>query len=144
MHIQIFRPGQTASGAHHVWLGRLTMTFLTIGTVAALYLASEHDAVSPYGGIWAEWGFYSMSLCVYVAVRLRRGGYGLAHGYSERLGATSRLDDSLCWRYVWRYVWRFLAISCAADRDRTPVTRVGERIAVDFRLGFCATGLNTC
>ena len=43
------------------------MTFLTIGTVAALYLASEHDAVSPYGGIWAEWGFYSMSLCVYGA-----------------------------------------------------------------------------
>lgn len=67
MHIQLFKPGQTASGAHHMWLGRLTMTFLTIGTVAALYLASEHDAVSPYGGIWAEWGFYSMSLCVYGA-----------------------------------------------------------------------------
>ena len=67
MHIQLFRPGHAVSGAHHAWLGRLTMTFLTIGTVAALYLASEHDAVSPYGGIWAEWGFYSMSLCVYGA-----------------------------------------------------------------------------
>ena len=67
MHIQLFRPGHAVSGAHHAWLGRLTMTFLTIGTFAALYLASEHDAVSPYGGIWAEWGFYSMSLCVYGA-----------------------------------------------------------------------------
>ena len=67
MHIQLFRPGHAVSGARHAWLGRLTMTFLTIGTVAALYLASEHDAVSPYGGIWAEWGFYSMSLCVYGA-----------------------------------------------------------------------------
>jgi hypothetical protein len=67
MHIQLFKPGHTASGVNHAWLGRLTMMFLTIGTVAALYLASEHDAVSPYGGIWAERGFYSMSLCVYGA-----------------------------------------------------------------------------
>ena len=67
MHIQLFRPGHSASGFNHAWLGRLTMTFLTVGTLAALYLASEHDAVSPYGGIWAEWGFYSMSLCVYGA-----------------------------------------------------------------------------
>lgn len=67
MHIQLLRPGHTASGSHHAWLGRLTMTFLTIGTMAALYLASEHDAVSSYGGIWAEWGFYSMTLCVYGA-----------------------------------------------------------------------------
>ena len=53
MHIQLLRPGHTSSGVNHAWLGRLSMTFLTIGTVAALYLASEHDAVSPYGGIWA-------------------------------------------------------------------------------------------
>jgi len=67
MHIQLFRPGHTVSGGYHAWLGKVTMAFLTIGTVAALYLASEHDAVGPYGGIWAEWGFYSMSLCVYGA-----------------------------------------------------------------------------
>ena len=67
MHIQLFRPGHTALGGNHAWLGKLTMTFLTIGTVAALYLASEHDTVGPYGGVWAEWGFYSMSLCVYGA-----------------------------------------------------------------------------
>lgn len=67
MHIQLFRPGHTVSGGNHAWLGKVTMAFLTIGTVAALYLASEHDAVGPYGRVWAEWGFYSMSLCVYGA-----------------------------------------------------------------------------
>lgn len=67
VHIQLFRPGHTVSGGYHAWLGKVTMAFLTIGTVAALYLASEHNSVGPYGGIWAEWGFYSMSLCVYGA-----------------------------------------------------------------------------
>ena len=67
MHIQLFRPGHSVEGAGHAWVGRLTLTFLTIGTVAALFLASEHNAVQSYGGIWAEWGFYSMSLCVYGA-----------------------------------------------------------------------------
>lgn len=67
MHVQLLRPGHSSSGAAHAWLGRLTMTFLTLGTLAALYLASEHNAVPSYGGIWAEWGFYSMSLCVYGA-----------------------------------------------------------------------------
>jgi len=68
-HIQLFWPGG-GSQRQHAWLGRLTMLLLTVGTVAALYLASEHDAVGAYGGVWAEWGFWSMSLCVYGAAMM--------------------------------------------------------------------------
>ena len=35
MHIQLFRPGHTGSGINHAWLGRLTMTFLTVPFVDA-------------------------------------------------------------------------------------------------------------
>ena len=82
MHVQLLWSDRAARVISHAWLGRLTMIFLTIGTVAALYLASEHDAVKEYGGIWAEWGFYSMSLCVFGAAMMgwrmaRRGDWAM-------------------------------------------------------------------
>ena len=62
MHVQLLWSGKPGIKTAHAWLGRATLLFLTLGTVAALYLASEHDTVQSYGGVWAEWGFYSMSL----------------------------------------------------------------------------------
>jgi hypothetical protein len=80
MHVQLLWSGKPGIKTTHAWLGRATLLFLTLGTAAALYLASEHDAVHSYGGIWAEWGFYSMSLCVYGAALMgwrcaRRGDW---------------------------------------------------------------------
>lgn len=73
MHLQVLQAGQPGSKTSHRWLGRTSLGFLTLGTAAALYLAGEHDAVSAYGGLWAEWGFYSMSLCVYGAALMGWG-----------------------------------------------------------------------
>ena len=80
MHVQLLWSGKPGIKTAHAWLGRATLLFLTLGTAAALYLASEHDAVQSYGGVWAEWGFYSMSLCVYGAALMgwrsaRRGDW---------------------------------------------------------------------
>ncbi|MBI4940985.1 MAG: DUF2306 domain-containing protein [Actinobacteria bacterium] len=65
MHVQLARPGLGERRRRHVVLGRVTFGVLTIGTVAAVVLASEHGAVPDYGGLWAETGFYSMSAVVY-------------------------------------------------------------------------------
>ena len=67
MHAQLLWAGTPGVASAHAWLGRATIFFLTLGTGAALYLASEYDAVQSYGGSLAEWCFYSMSLFVYSA-----------------------------------------------------------------------------
>lgn len=82
MHAQLLWAGKPGVASAHAWLGRATLFFLTLGTGAALYLASEHDSVQSYGGSLAEWGFYSMSLCVYGAALMgwrmaRRGDWAM-------------------------------------------------------------------
>ncbi len=66
MHIQLVRTGAGANAQSHRLLGRVTFGFLTLSTVCAVWLASQHGPVGEYGGSMSTWGFYSMSLCVYV------------------------------------------------------------------------------
>lgn len=78
MHIQLFRPGfGERTGAHRA-LGRIAFVLLTIGTACAVGMAAEHGSISEYGGVLSMYGFWFMSLCVYVpavmgVVAIRRG-----------------------------------------------------------------------
>lgn len=65
MHIQIAKPPVAGNATMHRTLGRVSAICLTLGTVCAVWLASEMDPIGPYGGPLAKWGFWSMSLCVY-------------------------------------------------------------------------------
>lgn len=78
MHYQLMRPGTGSNRDRHRRIGRATFGALTIGTICAVWMASEHGAVEEYGGIFAELGFYSMSAIVYATavtgvVSARRG-----------------------------------------------------------------------
>ena len=65
MHFQLFRPGNGSNPALHRLIGRISFAFLTIGTICAVWLASEHGPVTEYGGGLSTYGFYFMALCVY-------------------------------------------------------------------------------
>ena len=65
MHVQLFRPGYGQHTGSHRLLGRISFLCLTVSLVCAVWLASEHGAVPEYGGILAEFGFYSMAAFVY-------------------------------------------------------------------------------
>lgn len=82
MHWQLKRSG-TSQPSRHRLIGRITFGLLTVGTIAALWMASEHGDVEEYGGILSTLGFMSMSVFVYGTaiagiVTARRGDY-LAH-----------------------------------------------------------------
>lgn len=66
MHIQLARPGIGDRRYRHQMLGRISFAVLTLGTICAVWLASEHGAVDEYGAQLAELGFYSMSAIVYL------------------------------------------------------------------------------
>ena len=68
MHYQLWKPGTGDNRERHRLLGKISFASVTLGTFFAVWLASQHDAVGEYGGIWAEIGFYSMSIVVYGAV----------------------------------------------------------------------------
>ncbi len=70
MHYQLLRPGTGANRARHRLIGRVSFASLTVGTVAAVWLASEHGSVGEYGGSLSTWGFYSMSAFVYTTAVL--------------------------------------------------------------------------
>lgn len=67
MHWQLARPGSgdDRQRRRHRLIGRISFTTLTIGTLCAVILASEHGSVTEYGGNLAMTGFWFMSLCVY-------------------------------------------------------------------------------
>jgi len=65
MHVQLFRPGNGSNPPAHRMIGRVSFASLTIGTIAAIWLAAEHGDVSEYGGNLSMVGFWFMSLCVY-------------------------------------------------------------------------------
>jgi len=65
MHIQLLRPGTGDNPAWHRAIGRVSFVLLTLGTICALWLASEHGPVGEYGGNLSMYGFWFMSLCVY-------------------------------------------------------------------------------
>jgi len=65
LHYQLWKPGTGHGKSRHRMLGRVSFASITLGTFFAVWLASEHGEVSEYGGLLAEWGFYSMSAFVY-------------------------------------------------------------------------------
>lgn len=65
MHFQLWKPGFGADRGRHRLIGKISFAAITLGTICAIWLASEHDDVEEYGGILAELGFYSMSFFVY-------------------------------------------------------------------------------
>ena len=83
MHIQLLRPGTGSNPGLHRALGRVSFACLTIGTICAIWLASEHGPVTEYGGNLSVYGFYFMSLCVYgcavMGVVSIRGGNADTH-----------------------------------------------------------------
>lgn len=83
MHFLLFRPGFGSNRARHRMIGKVSFGFLTAGTIAAVWMASEHASVSEYGGIWSQLGFYSMSAFVYgtaiAGIRMARSGDARAH-----------------------------------------------------------------
>ncbi len=83
MHFLLFRPGFGANRARHRMIGKVSFGFLTAGTIAAVWMASEHASVSEYGGIWSQLGFYSMSAFVYgtaiAGIKNARSGDTRAH-----------------------------------------------------------------
>jgi hypothetical protein len=83
MHVQLRRPGTGTNRERHRLLGRLTFGSLTLGTIGAVWLSTEHGSVTEYGGNWAMVGFWSMSAFVYgtaiMGVRTARAGDVAAH-----------------------------------------------------------------
>ena len=82
MHVQLLWSDRAVRVISHAWLGRLTMIIPDDWDRRCALSCSEHDAVKEYGGIWAEWGFYSMSLCVFGAAMMgwrmaRRGDWAM-------------------------------------------------------------------
>ncbi len=68
LHWQLARPGSgdARQRNRHRLVGRVSFATLTIGTLCAVILASEHGSVDEYGGNLSMVGFWFMSACVYV------------------------------------------------------------------------------
>ncbi len=80
LHHQLLRPATGSGRNRHRWIGRTAFGAVTLGTICAVALASEHGSVSEYGGQAAKYGFYSMAAFVYVTavmgvVSIRRGDH---------------------------------------------------------------------
>ena len=90
-HVQLAKPGTGAGKNRHRLLGRISFIAVTLGTLAAVLLASEHGDVEEYGGILSTLGFYSMALFVY--------------GAAVKTVTTARSGDIAAHR-VW--MWRFI------------------------------------
>lgn len=83
MHVQLAKPPSATNKTMHKVLGRTSFFCLTIGTLCAVWLASEHDPVTAYGGALSKYGFWFMSTCVYscavMGVLAIRGGNAASH-----------------------------------------------------------------
>lgn len=83
MHVQLARPPSPSNKAMHKILGRVSFLCLTVATICAVWLASEHDSVTQYGGALSKYGFWFMSACVYscavIGVLAIRAGNPASH-----------------------------------------------------------------
>jgi len=83
LHVQLLRPGTGVHRRGHRSIGRVAFGSVTLGTVFAVWLASEHGSVSEYGGLLSQLGFYSMSAFVFgtavMGVRTVRRGDLASH-----------------------------------------------------------------
>ncbi|MEM1154355.1 MAG: DUF2306 domain-containing protein [Pseudomonadota bacterium] len=50
----------------HKLLGRVSFISMVVGVLLGAALASQHYAVPAYGGLWSQWGLYSMSGFVFL------------------------------------------------------------------------------
>ncbi|MEO1059812.1 MAG: DUF2306 domain-containing protein [Actinomycetota bacterium] len=77
MHHQLLPTGRVGAERHRL-IGRITFGSMSIGTVLAVWLATEHGDVDEYGGILSTLGFLSMSAFVFLTalagVRAARAG----------------------------------------------------------------------
>ncbi len=66
-HVQLAKPGTGGAdnARRHRLLGRIGFAAVTIGTLCAVWLSTQHTTVTEYGGIWSMLGFFSMSFVVY-------------------------------------------------------------------------------
>ncbi len=120
MHFQLLRPGIGANRSRHRMLGRITFAAITLGTVCAVWLASEHGSVSEYGGALSMWGFWSMSAFVYgcavmTVVTIRRGDRDSHRRWSIRFAGS-----------MWGSFWLFRAMLLVLD----PLFRNQETVAI--------------
>ncbi len=83
MHHQLLPAGRGPQARRHRLIGRITFATMSVGTVFAVWLATEHHSVEEYGGILATLGFYSMSAFVFgtaaIGVRAARSGDLASH-----------------------------------------------------------------
>lgn len=119
MHIQMAYPG--GSGQMHRLLGRASFAILTLGVGCAAILASQHGTVTEYGGLWAEWGFFSMSAVVYGCAVV---------GVLAIRGADAAKHRVWMWRFVgsmWGAFWLFRVVLFVID----PLLRQYEGLAIN-------------
>lgn len=128
MHVQLLRTGSGPHRMAHKVLGRVSFLFLTLGVGCAVWLASEHGAVSQYGGRLAEFGFYSMSAFVY--------GSAIMGVFAIRSGDRSA-HRIWMWRFVgtmWGSFWLFRVMLFVLD----PLLRNHEAVALLICIWFSA------
>lgn len=84
-HVQLRKPGTggAKNAQRHRLLGRVGFASITLGTLAAIFLAAQHTTVTEYGGSLSMFGFWFMSFCVYgcavQTVRTARAGDIASH-----------------------------------------------------------------
>ncbi len=120
LHVQMLRPGGQAS--LHALLGRISFVILTLGVGCAVILATQHSAVPEYGGLWAELGFFSMSLVVYASAVC--GVIAIRQGDAAR-------HRIWMWRFagsMWGSFWLFRVVLFVID----PLLRQSEALAINI------------
>jgi hypothetical protein len=128
MHVQMARTGDGPHRRTHQMIGRVSFVLLTLGVSCAVWLASEHGAVPQYGGLMAEYGFYSMSAFVY--------GTAIMGVVAIRSG--NRTGHRIwMWRFVgtmWGSFWLFRVMLFVLD----PLLREHEAVALLICIWFSA------
>lgn len=128
MHYQLWRPGVGAARRRHRLLGRVTFGSLTLGTVGAVWLTTEHGSVGEYGGNWSMVGFWSMSAFVYgtavMGVRTARSGDVAGH----RTWMIRHLGS------MWGSFWLFRVMLVVTG----PLLRSWETASILFSVWFSA------
>ena len=128
MHYQVWRPGVGEHRDRHRMLGRGTFGLLTLGTASAVWLTTEHHAVSEYGGAWAMVGFWSMSAFVYgtaiMGVKTARAGDLVGH----RIWIIRNLGS------MWGSFWLFRVMLVVTG----PLLRNWESASILFSVWFSA------
>ena len=67
MHIQLMRPGTGSHSASHRLLGRISFLCLTVGTICAIWLASEHGPANMAAA--SRWSASGSCPCVSMGAR---------------------------------------------------------------------------